>query len=91
MMIHIGGSDELFIVSFIVYHILCVSDSCLLDKSGMLCEGGSRSSWPGSVFMGSTATGKVNIHGHQDYSFSSEDLVQDPFPRTGEAQVAGRV
>lgn len=39
IMIHTGGSNEWFIVSFIMSHFLCVSDSCLLDKSRMLWEG----------------------------------------------------
>ena len=42
IIIHTGGSNELCIVSFIMYHFLCVSDSCLLGKIRTLYEEGFR-------------------------------------------------
>lgn len=61
IMIHTGGSNELLIVSFIVYRFLCVSDGCWLDKSRKLDEGVHGAAGLVLRLMGPAEAGKVNV------------------------------
>lgn len=90
IMIHTGGSNEWFIVFFIMSHFLCVSDSCLLDKSRTLWEGGSQRSWPGAILTGPTEAGKVNMCGEQHMVWAQKTLIKTPSPILWEAQVPGK-